>query len=106
MAAQGQTDALRDQNFLLASFSVNIGDVIIIHYLRYIACCCDDDFESFSIIPSGRCSSAESFMTRWIAAEGARAAFKACRNMPERDVKNQGEGSPKQACSYWFARHY
>ena len=26
--------------------------------------------------------------------------------MPERDGKNQGEGSPKQACSYWFVRHY
>ena len=26
-------------------------------------------------------------------------------NMFERDGKDQGEGSPKQACSYWFARH-
>ena len=28
----------------------------------------------------------------------------ACSNLPERDGKNQGKGSPKQACSYWFAR--
>ena len=42
---------------------------------------------------------AEVFMTKWIVAERVRAA-----NMPERDGKDQGEGSPKQACSYWFAR--
>ena len=28
----------------------------------------------------------------------------ACRNIPERDRKDEGEGSPRQACSYWFAR--
>ena len=28
----------------------------------------------------------------------------ACSNMSERDGKDQGEGSPKQSCSYWFAR--
>ena len=28
----------------------------------------------------------------------------ACRGMPERDGKDQGEDSPKQACSCWFAR--
>ena len=28
----------------------------------------------------------------------------ACSNLPERDGKDQGEGSPKQACSYWFTR--
>ena len=26
-----------------------------------------------------------------------------CINMPERDGKDQGEGSPKQSYSYWFA---
>ena len=30
---------------------------------------------------------------------------KVCNNMFERDRKDQGEGSPKQACSCWFARH-
>ena len=29
----------------------------------------------------------------------------ACSNMSERDGKDQGEGSPKQACSYWFTRN-
>ena len=29
----------------------------------------------------------------------------ACSGMPERDGKDQGEDSPKQAGSYWFARH-
>ena len=29
---------------------------------------------------------------------------KACSNLSERDGKDQGEGSPKQECSYWFAR--
>ena len=29
----------------------------------------------------------------------------ACSSMPERDRKNQGEVSPKQACSCWFVRH-
>ena len=28
-----------------------------------------------------------------------------CSSMPERDGKNQGEDSPKQADSCWFARH-
>ena len=28
----------------------------------------------------------------------------ACRIMPEHDGKDQGEGSPKQSYSYWFAR--
>ena len=30
---------------------------------------------------------------------------KACSRMPERDAKAQGEDSPKQAGSCWFARH-
>ena len=48
---------------------------------------------------------AEVFMTKWIAAERARAALRhAVINMCERDEMDQGEGSPKQACSYWFAR--
>ena len=29
----------------------------------------------------------------------------ACRNVPERDGKDQGEDSPKQACSCMFPRH-
>ena len=29
----------------------------------------------------------------------------ACSSMPERDGKDQGQDSPKQACSCWFARH-
>ena len=29
----------------------------------------------------------------------------ACSSMPERDGKDQGEDSPKQACLSWFARH-
>ena len=29
----------------------------------------------------------------------------ACSRMPEGDEKNQGEDSPKQADSCWFARH-
>ena len=29
----------------------------------------------------------------------------ACSSMPERDGKDQGEESPKQACSCWFVRH-
>ena len=29
----------------------------------------------------------------------------ACSSMPERDGKDQREGSPKQARSCWFARH-
>ena len=29
----------------------------------------------------------------------------ACRGMPERDGKDQGEDSPTQAGSCWFARH-
>ena len=29
----------------------------------------------------------------------------ACSNISERDGKDQGEGSSKQACSHWFARH-
>ena len=29
----------------------------------------------------------------------------ACSSLPERDGKDQGNDSPKQACSCWFARH-
>ena len=29
----------------------------------------------------------------------------ACSSMPERDVNDRGEDSPKQAGSDWFARH-
>ena len=29
----------------------------------------------------------------------------ACSSIPERDGKDQGEDSPKQAGSCWFARH-
>ena len=44
---------------------------------------------------------AEIFMTKWIAAERAKAALRHA----ERDGKDQGEGSPKQASSYWFTHH-
>ena len=48
---------------------------------------------------------AEHSMAKWIAAEEARAGLNtACSGMPERDGKNQGEDSPKQAGSCWFAR--
>ena len=40
-------------------------------------------------------------MAKLIAAEKARAT--ACSRMPERDGKDQGEDSPKQAGSCWFA---
>ena len=48
---------------------------------------------------------AEFFMTKWIAAEESQDCNAACSSMPERDGKDQREGSPKQARSCWFARH-
>ena len=45
----------------------------------------------------------EFLMTKWIAAE-SQDSTTACSNMSERDGKDQGEGSPKQARSYWFVR--
>ena len=30
----------------------------------------------------------------------------ACSSIPERDGEDQGDDSPKRACSCWFARHY
>ena len=50
---------------------------------------------------------AERFMAKWIAVEKARAGLRhaVIPNMPECDGKNQGEDSPKQAGSCWFARH-
>ena len=48
---------------------------------------------------------AEHFMAKWIVAERAKAGLRhACSRMPERDEKDQGEDSPKQAGSCWFAR--
>ena len=47
---------------------------------------------------------AEHFMAKWIAAEEARAETTACSRISERDGKDQGKGSPKQAGSCWFAR--
>ena len=49
---------------------------------------------------------AASFYDKVDRGRESQGSIKACRNMPERDGENQGEGSPKQACSYWFARHY
>ena len=46
---------------------------------------------------------AEDFMAKWIAAEKA-SWTTVCSGMPERDGKDQGEDSPKQAGSCWFAR--
>ena len=36
---------------------------------------------------------------------GSQGWTTACSSMPEHDGKGQGEDSPKQACSCWFARH-
>ena len=48
---------------------------------------------------------AEHFMSKWIAAEKAKAGLpSACSVTPERDGKDQGEDIPKQAGSCWFAR--
>ena len=41
-------------------------------------------------------------MDRGTESQGSTTA---CSNLSERDGKDQREGSPKQACSYWFARH-
>ena len=54
---------------------------------------------------------AEIFMTKWIVAERARAALRhaeTCPNVTGRTKERvaQSKGSPKQASSYWFARHY
>ena len=46
---------------------------------------------------------AEHFMAKWIVAE-KQGWTTACSRMPERDGKDQGENSPKQAGSCWFAR--
>ena len=43
------------------------------------------------------------FMAKCVAAEKARAGLR--HAMPERDGKDQGEDSPKQPGSCWFARH-
>ena len=47
---------------------------------------------------------AEHFMAKWIAAEESQSWTTACSGLPERDGKDQGEDSPKQAGSCWFAR--
>ena len=47
---------------------------------------------------------AEHFMAKWIVAEKNKAGLTACSGMPERHGKNQGEDSPKQEGSCWFAR--
>ena len=52
-------------------------------------------------------------MAKWIAAENVRAGQRnavlvlviVLNSMPERDGKDSGNKSPKQACSCWFARH-
>ena len=41
------------------------------------------------------------FMAKWIAAKKARAGLRL-----EREWKDQGENSPKQACSCCFPSHY
>ena len=49
---------------------------------------------------------AECFMANWITAEKAKAGLRyAIVCMSERDGKDKGEDSPKQAGSCWFARH-
>ena len=47
---------------------------------------------------------AERFMEKWIAAEKVRAGL-GYAVVPERDRKDQGDNSPKQAWSCWFACH-
>ena len=47
---------------------------------------------------------AEHFMAKWVGAEKTIRLATACSGMPERDGKDQGEDSPKQAGSCWFAR--
>ena len=47
---------------------------------------------------------AERFMAKWIAAEERQCWSTTCSSMLERDGKGQGEDSPKQAGSCWFAR--
>ena len=49
----------------------------------------------------------ERFMTKWMAAEKARAGLRHAVVLvtPECGGKDQGEDSPNQACSRWFARH-
>ena len=47
---------------------------------------------------------AEHFMAKWIVAEKKQGCITACSGMPERDGKDQGEDSPKQAGSWSFAR--
>ena len=43
-------------------------------------------------------------MAKWVVAEEVRAETTACSGIPERDGKDQGKESPKQAGSCWFAR--
>ena len=45
------------------------------------------------------------FMAKWIAAEKIRAGLRHAVLGPNVTGKDQGEDSPKQACSCWFARH-
>ena len=48
---------------------------------------------------------AEHFMAKWIAADKVSQGWTtACSRMPDCDGKDQGEDSPKQAGSCWFAR--
>ena len=51
---------------------------------------------------------AERFMAKWIAAEKARVGLRQTiiySSMPERGRKDQGQDSPKQACSGLFTRN-
>ena len=62
----------------------------------------DDDGEWRRMANEG----AERFMPKWIVAEKGRAGLRhAVVSMPERERKNQGEDSPKQAGPCWFVRH-
>ena len=81
--------------------------------------CFPDDFRAFGVNADQWTTAAEDeggcrrvaeqrvkhLMAKWIAAEKTKAGLRhACSGMPERDGKDQGEDSPKQAGSCRFAR--
>ena len=47
----------------------------------------------------------ERFMAKRDHCRESQGSTTACSRMPERDRKDRGEDSPKQAGSCWFVRH-